>query len=171
MEPRTLTVTERALFRLTHDMSERDGYAAELIALVYRIPRGEAQTLWDESSVGEAHQIISTAENALNGESVQEHIDALVADPELSAIMRVCEHYQISFTQFSEWTALDQDLALAFFIESRDTCPGCGLAKRLRKQYVKLGSEQCVHCQQLAEAKKKIPDELRDHTHLTVHPE
>lgn len=171
MRKRSLSPSERAVFRLTHDLTDRDGYAVDLIALVCGISSEDAQRAWDDNSLGEALELLSECEAELQRDTVQEYIDALANDAYLASVMRVCEFYKINFTQFSQWSHRDQNLALGYFLDSRDTCPGCGLAKRLRTEYVRLSSETCVHCQQLSEARKSIPELVRDHTHLTIVPE
>lgn len=171
MRTRSLSPSEKAIFRLTHDLNDRDAYAVDLIALVCGIPEEEAQTAWDESSVGGAFGLLSECEVELQRESFQEYVDVLAQDAYLASVMRVCESYRISLTQFSSWSPRDQNLAIAYFLDSRNTCPGCGLAKRLRTEFVRLSSETCVHCQQISEARKSIPELVRDHTHLTIVPE
>lgn len=165
---RHLTPGERAAFRLTHDLSDRDGYAVDLLTLC---GWQDAQQFWDEAPAGRAYEALSQCEDELARDTIAEHVNALVEDPFLTSVMRVCEHYRVSLTEFTAWPARDQNLALAYYLESRDTCPGCGLAKRLRKQFVQLSSESCVHCQQMSEARKSIPDTVRDFTHITILPE
>jgi len=170
MRVQALSPAERARFRLTHDLKDRESYAVDLIATVCRVDVVDAQRFWDNTSVGEAYTLLTQCEAVLTRDTISEYVDVLHEDAFLSSIMRVCEHYRIGFSDFALWSDVDQNLALAYFLESRDTCPGCGLPKRLRKQLIHLSSEQCIHCQELKEAQDSIPDEIRGHTHIVIKP-
>lgn len=171
MDVRPLSLGERAAFQHSHDLSERDAYAVDLIALCCGVHRDEAQHFWDNESVGATHELVSRCEEELKRDTVKPATDLLAADSLLSAILGVCEHYQITFTQFQTWSAQDQELAVAYYIESRDTCPGCGLSKRLRNTFITIKSETCIHCEQLKHVQDSMPEDIRHKTHLTISTE
>lgn len=152
-----------------HDLDDDDAYAPDLIAACTGKTGVEAQEAWDEWPVDAAYTLLEGCLRASRPCFEWAH-DRIREDGHLATELAVCAEQGISLTDFHARSVRDQDLALAQYVESRDTCPGCGMPSRTMKdpRLGKVTDHRCVHCQRLRAIGEDMPDEIKPYTHLIV---
>jgi hypothetical protein len=136
-----------------------------------------AEQFWVEAAVDEAETVMQECVALSAPGSWDWAKRRLLRDLRLRTELRLCLKAGIPHSHFLGgplgWTDDDQDLALASFELDADRCPGpCGMPTSAMQDPDAGAVEQvsCVHCEQLALARKQVPDEERDRIHVYITP-
>lgn len=96
----------------------------------------------------------------------------LRGSPRFELEAAVAAHYRIPHSQFMAWEPRDRQIALAYHVESRDRCPGCGVPSRLMQDVegADLHQAECGWCEERDRVLADIPEQRRTSVHVHVAP-
>jgi hypothetical protein len=128
---------------------------------------GDVAATWPDTLTPDAWQELADAATQLSSPEGFEWAQIRIRrSPLLALEMAVAHEYRVTRSELLSWPSDDRAYALAFHVEQKDRCPGCGVPSRAMLKYEAafLRLRGCVHCEEREEQMK----EANPGQHLTV---